>query len=203
MIPATRGFGVNASCDLFCILRLGARLVACLSPGVDSTTDQNKCPLVCLMKQKAIRLLEIVGVPLALAWVGNNLFFLTNQLIGLLGHEYVTTSTTAVLSAIFWLSVCGLAAGIGAVVVQRSKAWGRRWSFYGFMVFSALVGVVFVFAIEATRSRLMGLIGFPAMRPDIDRVPFWIISVGFWFPFLFLLRSKKSSAPGAALGSAR
>lgn len=152
------------------------------------------------MKMKAARLLEFVGVPLALACVGYNAGFLTTKLIAVLGRGYITTSTMSIFSVILWPTVCGFVAGVVAVVVQGKKAAGQRWPFYGVMALSALVGVGLIFVIEAVRPRFMGINGISAMSPDISSVPFWIISVGFWCPFLSLLGKMRSSAPGTATG---
>lgn len=63
--------------------------------------------------------------------------------------------------------------------------------FYALLAVSVPIGAAVIFVVEAVRPRGVGALGFPAAGPYVSSVPFWILAVGFWLPFLILPLKKK------------
>lgn len=146
---------------------------------------------------KPTRILEAVGVPLALACVGWYATPLAGKLIALLGREYATTSLMDAIRPMMLAAACGFAAGVAAVVVQRKRAGSQRWGFYTLIASTVLMSAALILLIEAIRPRHEELLnGFGLrMQFNISSVPFWILGAGFWLPFLLFFRRGKPAEP--------
>lgn len=141
---------------------------------------------------KPLRILEALGVPLALAALGYAAFPLTSALIFSLGREYAVTDVMHIPRIVLGATASGLVAGIAALVTQRRKTGGQRWAFYGLLALSMPLGAAAICAIEAVRPRGMGTsFGVLPAAPHLSSVPLWILIAGFWVPFLLLLRRQQ------------
>jgi hypothetical protein len=131
---------------------------------------------------KARRVFESIATPVALAYAGYYVFWLTIWLLGRFGYAYSVLSPSEVFTIILLIFSSGLLAGVIALVVMRKKGGKNRWIFYGILALAALFGGMLVFTIEMNRPRAGEVFDYGSTMILFRRVPFWIIAVAFWIP---------------------
>lgn len=134
---------------------------------------------------KALRILEVVTVPLVLGYAGSQAVLFTSWLLHLQGRTYGLTRINEPITPIIVTAASAFLAGIGAVLLEWKNPAPRRWRFYAQVAATLLVSVALVFAIENLRprgenlARTLGAI----QHSSFSSIPFWVLSAGFAAPF--------------------